>query len=94
MKALAKSNLWMPEIMKISRLLNEKRNSMNSNNSNNNNPFWDIYKKSDLNSSLDKEKRACVPLVKSMFVKDSVKYFYWNRYNNSYDYEYISYEKS
>jgi hypothetical protein len=81
MKDLVKSNLWMPEIMKISSLLNEKRKRINSNNKNNHS-FWDIYKKSDSNSSLDNKKGACLPMVKSTFVKDSVKYFYWNRYPN------------
>jgi len=79
---LIKSNLWMPEIMKISGLFTDKKNADISNISNNNYSFWDIYKKSDSNSSLKKNNGACLPLVKSTFVKDSVKYFYWNRFPN------------
>jgi len=82
MNKLMKSNLWMPEILKFSGIFNEKKKTNIINISNKNHSFWDIYKKSVSNSSLENNKGACLPLVRSKFVKDSIKYFYWDRYPN------------
>ena len=82
MNKLEKSNLWMPEIMKISNLFNQKGKNIVRNNTNNNHTFWDIYNKSNSNSSSECKKGACLPLIKSTFVEGSGKYIYWNHYPN------------
>jgi hypothetical protein len=75
-----KSNLWMPEIIQISCIIEEKEDNDDNELSNNGHNFWDLYKKSDSNNLKDKD--TCLPMVKSRFLKDSKKFFYWNRNPN------------
>jgi hypothetical protein len=77
-----KSNLWMPEIIQINGFLNKTRKSDDNKLSNNGQCFWDLYKKSVINELKDHEKDTCLPLVKSRFLRESKKFFYWNHYPN------------
>ena len=72
----------MPEIIKISGIIGEKRRIDSEKLSNNGHCFWDLYKKSNSNNLKDHEKDTCLPLVKSRLLKDSKKFFYWNHYPN------------
>ncbi len=82
MSEFIKSNLWMPEILRISGLFRDKKQYNIKRVQDNNHSFWDIYKKSDSDSSIETTKCACLPLTKSKYVKDAGKYFYWNRNPN------------
>ena len=82
MSKIIKSNLWMPEILRISGLFRNKKDNNLKGLPDNNHSFWDIYKKSVSDSSIELNKGACLPLTKSKFIKDAGKYFYWNRNPN------------
>ena len=77
-----KSILWMTEIIQINSILEKKRKSDSNKLSNNGNCYWDLYKKSETNELKEHEKDTCLPPVKSSFLKDSKKFFYWNHYPN------------
>ena len=82
MNNIKKSNLWIPEIIQISRIFDVKKQKDVNKISNNGHCFWDLYKKSESNNLNDKDKDTCLPLIESRILEGYNKFFYWNRYPN------------